>query len=109
MPKPWVASSEVLRDEGTPKCRVSEGEGGAVGGMDCEDRDIWLGLHEDFRERRKVSDAVLWISTIRDVFLSEIFSWIFTLRCMYHNWNPLTVTSVFVAPSSLGTSRWKCS
>jgi hypothetical protein len=27
--------------------------------MNCGDRDVWMGLQEDFRERREVSDAVL--------------------------------------------------
>jgi hypothetical protein len=60
-----VASSEGLREEGTPKCKFSGGEGV---GMDFEDRDPWLGLHEDFRERRKVSFAVLGRYTFRDAF-----------------------------------------
>lgn len=51
----WPMPNEALREQGTPKCKVVGGEGDATGGMNCEDRDVWLGLHEDFRERRKVS------------------------------------------------------
>jgi hypothetical protein len=65
MPKPWVASSEALKEEVTPKCKATGGEG-----RDCADRDVWLRLHADFRERRKVSCnvAVLGIFTCRNGF-----------------------------------------
>jgi hypothetical protein len=46
---------ENLEEEGPPKCRTTGSEGQAAGGMNCEDRDVWMGLQEDFRERRKVS------------------------------------------------------
>lgn len=48
MPKPWMASSEGLRRELMPGCK-------GVGEGDCGDRDVWVGLYAEFRERRKAS------------------------------------------------------
>lgn len=48
MPKPWIRAPEGLRSEREPKCRVKNGQ------EYCVERDIWNGLYDDFRERRKV-------------------------------------------------------
>lgn len=50
VPKPWVPVGEKLKLENAPGCRVV-----GDGGQDCEDRDVWMALYEDFRRRRKVS------------------------------------------------------
>lgn len=50
IPKPWIAASEDLRHNNMPKCKESGNEGG---GLDCADRDAWLWLYTEFRERRK--------------------------------------------------------
>jgi hypothetical protein len=55
----WPESNKTLKEEGPPKCKVTGSKGEAAGGMNCGDRDVWMGLQEDFRERREVSDAVL--------------------------------------------------
>lgn len=99
MQKPWVAGGEALREEVMPKCKTT-----GAGGMDCGDREVWLGLYEDFRIRRKVSDVVLGNFTFRD-WLSQGRP--FHSYCLLQV--ILAVTSVFVALSSLGSSRWKCS
>lgn len=46
-PKPWIHASKSETEERQPKCREREG-----GELDCKDREIWLGLYDDFRERR---------------------------------------------------------
>ncbi|KAL9016362.1 MAG: hypothetical protein Q9185_006281 [Variospora sp. 1 TL-2023] len=55
-PKPWVMWPHTLYGEMHPRCR----------GEDCRDKDIWVGLYDDFRKRRKVSGKgdvrrVLWL------------------------------------------------
>jgi len=52
VPKPWLKASDAILAQHQPKCK--EGRDGAVG--DCTDRDIWLGLYQDFSERRDVSN-----------------------------------------------------
>ncbi|TKX23429.1 glucose N-acetyltransferase-like protein [Elsinoe australis] len=57
MPKPWVVTlnADELVEKTQPACVM--GENG--GEEDCSDRDAWLGLYEDFRERRaNVCDAL---------------------------------------------------
>ncbi|KAL8643760.1 MAG: hypothetical protein Q9210_007567, partial [Variospora velana] len=42
-PKPWVMWPHALYGEMHPRCK----------GEDCRDKDIWVGLYDDFRKRRK--------------------------------------------------------
>lgn len=48
-PKPWIMWPRNLLGEKVPQCK-----GGYVGKEDCRDKKIWLGLYDDFRQRRKV-------------------------------------------------------
>ncbi|KAI4163224.1 MAG: hypothetical protein LQ342_003157 [Letrouitia transgressa] len=48
-PKPWIMWPPSLLAEKRPKCD----------GEDCRDRDIWMGLYDDFRQRRKDICALL--------------------------------------------------
>jgi hypothetical protein len=50
VPKPWVATSEGLRRDFMPSCKAP---GHKAQGQDCSDRDAWLWLYKEFRERRK--------------------------------------------------------
>lgn len=50
IPKPWIAASENLRHDHVPKCKES---GDKDGDLDCADRDAWLWMYDEFRERRK--------------------------------------------------------
>ena len=65
LPKPWVMWPWNLVGEMMPKCKTSaSGEGAAEEGQrggktDCRDRDIWKGLYDDFRKRRKDICALL--------------------------------------------------
>lgn len=61
MPKPWVVTlnADELVEKTQPACVT--GENGEE--EDCSDRDAWLGLYEDFRERRAVSLPVRSEST----------------------------------------------
>ncbi len=49
-PKPWIEASDSLVQRYKPVCSVDE-----AGDYDCKAREIWLGLYEDFQERRMVS------------------------------------------------------
>ena len=49
LPKPWIMWPRNLMAELVPPCRILEG-----GKEDCRDKEIWLGLYDDFRQRRKV-------------------------------------------------------
>lgn len=60
----WPTPDEAMKEQGPPKCKVTGGKG-AAGGTSCEDRNVWLELHEDFRERRKVSDVLLGDTQVR--------------------------------------------
>jgi alpha-N-acetylglucosamine transferase len=51
LPKPWVMWPQALLAEMLPKCKYKPG---TVEESGCRDRDIWKGLYEDFRKRRKV-------------------------------------------------------
>jgi hypothetical protein len=55
LPKPWVLWPQALLAEVLPKCDVNPGTPQESG---CRDREVWRGLYEDFRQRRKVSGHV---------------------------------------------------
>ena len=50
IPKPWVGTSEAMKKEYMPSCKAP---GNKAGGSDCADRNAWLWLYKEFRERRK--------------------------------------------------------
>lgn len=50
IPKPWVGTSEAMKQEYMPSCKAP---GNKAGGSDCADRNAWLWLYKEFRERRK--------------------------------------------------------
>jgi hypothetical protein len=50
MPKPWVGATEKMKLEYMPSCKAP---GEKDGGIDCADRNAWLWLYKEFRERRK--------------------------------------------------------
>jgi hypothetical protein len=52
LPMPWVLWPPRLRAEMTPVCAGNEAARG--GGRPCRERELWLGLYDDFRQRRKV-------------------------------------------------------
>lgn len=52
VPKPWIEAGREVVASHQPRCREVRGVDGVE--MDCTDRDIWLGLYDDFSERRKV-------------------------------------------------------
>ena len=49
IPKPWVMWPRNLLAEKVPQCKREQ-----EGKEDCRDKKIWLGLYDDFRQRRKV-------------------------------------------------------
>ncbi|KAL9131335.1 MAG: hypothetical protein Q9217_000714 [Psora testacea] len=55
LPKPWVMWPHQLIGEIMPKCKYAEG--GMVD--NCKDKEIWVGLYDDFRKRRKEVCALL--------------------------------------------------
>ena len=48
-PKPWIMGPRNLFSEKVPQCKRLEADR-----EDCRDKKIWLGLYDDFRQRRKV-------------------------------------------------------
>jgi alpha-N-acetylglucosamine transferase len=50
LPKPWVGASETMKSDLMTSCKAS---GTKAGGVDCSDREAWLWLYKEFRERRK--------------------------------------------------------
>lgn len=46
----WVGTTEAMKLENQPSCKAS---GEKDGGLDCADRNAWLWLYKEFRERRK--------------------------------------------------------
>ncbi len=48
-PKPWEEASVKDKELAIPKCELD-----SVGRQDCRAREIWVGLYEDFKMRRKV-------------------------------------------------------
>lgn len=55
LPKPWVMWPRKLLAEIQPKCKNKPGTPQESG---CRDREVWKGLYDDFRRRRK---ACIWI------------------------------------------------
>ena len=55
LPKPWIMWPHNLIGEMTPKCK----KGGEAEDWDCRDKEVWLGLYDDFRKRRKEICALL--------------------------------------------------
>ncbi|KAF1969190.1 nucleotide-diphospho-sugar transferase [Bimuria novae-zelandiae CBS 107.79] len=49
LPKPWIKAADGVVAETVPKC--TGGQNGE--GMECADRDVWMGLYRDFSERRQ--------------------------------------------------------
>lgn len=49
LPKPWEATGDSM-EKYQPACDA-QGEGGG-----CREKEVWLGLYEDFKARRKVCD-----------------------------------------------------
>lgn len=50
VPKPWLGSSEAMKREYMPSCETSQDRPGQ---QNCADREAWLWLYKEFRERRK--------------------------------------------------------
>ena len=50
LPKPWYEAQHEMIERVQPPCINDTSPGGMP---DCRDRDIWLGLREDFKRRRK--------------------------------------------------------
>lgn len=53
LPKPWLPRSREKESSLRPKCHLTPD------GEDCRDRDVWLGLYQDFRNRREVRPSVI--------------------------------------------------
>ena len=53
LPKPWMPHSDAQILEMQPDCRELEKV------QDCRDREVWLSLYADFKERRRVSPITL--------------------------------------------------
>ena len=53
IPKPWIMWPHNMIQDEMPKCKPGIG----AGRDDCRDKKIWLGLYDDFRKRRKVSQV----------------------------------------------------
>lgn len=51
LPKPWIMWPQGQLANMLPKCDKDPGTPKESG---CRDRDVWLGLYDDFRQRRKV-------------------------------------------------------
>jgi hypothetical protein len=51
LPKPWVGATEAMKSELMPSCKALPGRD--TGGLDCADRNAWLWLYKEFRDRRK--------------------------------------------------------
>ncbi|KAF2259365.1 nucleotide-diphospho-sugar transferase [Lojkania enalia] len=47
MPKPWLKADPSVVEQVQPECKKTEE------GEDCADRTVWLGLYQDFSERRQ--------------------------------------------------------
>jgi len=71
-PKPWITPGQKIKKYAPPCYEPSTQSDLSVGltdpdaGEDCRERDIWLFLYSDFRERRLVSCSS--ISVFHDVF-----------------------------------------
>lgn len=51
LPKPWLVKNKAQEEKFRPDCHPTDA------GEDCRDREIWLGLYEDFARRRKLCDV----------------------------------------------------
>lgn len=51
LPKPWLVEDKAQAKKYQPECHPTDV------GEDCRDREIWLGLYEDFARRRRVCDV----------------------------------------------------
>jgi alpha-N-acetylglucosamine transferase len=51
LPKPWVGAMEAMKSELMPSCKMHPGK--EAGELDCADRNAWLWLYKEFRDRRK--------------------------------------------------------
>ena len=60
LPKPWMHHMYAQVNAAQPDCH---GEPDSDE-WDCRDREIWLGLHQDFRERRELSLRVYSVSSV---------------------------------------------
>lgn len=69
LPKPRVMWPQELLAEMLPKCKNNPGTPQESG---CRDREIWKGLYEDFRKRRKVCDCTLRVETNNNAVLHRI-------------------------------------
>ena len=50
LPKPWIMWPHNLIGEMTPHCKSDRG----MEVRNCQEKEIWFGLYDDFRKRRKV-------------------------------------------------------
>lgn len=48
--KPWLPHEKAQEEKLQPECHATNA------GLDCRDREIWLGLYADFVRRRKICD-----------------------------------------------------
>jgi hypothetical protein len=55
LPKPWVMWPHQMLADILPKCRNNPGTLHESG---CRDRDVWMKLYDDFRIKRRVSEAL---------------------------------------------------
>ncbi|MCJ1274615.1 hypothetical protein MMC21_002412 [Puttea exsequens] len=68
LPKPWIMWPHKLIGEIMPKCRS-----GKNGNDDCRDKNVWMGLYDDFRRRRKVcTDRNLKLWAVVDKILGHM-------------------------------------
>lgn len=51
LPKPWILWPATVVSQMVPKCKDVSGV------VDCREKDIWLKLYSDFRQRRKVGEG----------------------------------------------------
>ena len=71
LPKPWIMWPNNLLPEMLPKCDNSPGTSQESG---CQDRDVWLGLYDGFRRRRKKICGLLSVPVIPN-FLEPYRRW----------------------------------
>lgn len=76
-PKPWIMWPRNLLGEKLPPCKRVVGDK-----EDCRDKKIWLGLYDDFRQRRKVCHQ----DSKRHVHFSNRFRmYVDFFRCLLQN------------------------
>ncbi|CAG8421297.1 unnamed protein product [Penicillium salamii] len=54
VPKPWIEAGKTVVEKAQPPCAFDPSTGRQD---DCHTRNLWLGLYEDFRLRRKVFNS----------------------------------------------------